>query len=249
LDYTKGTFAADVTNARTAYNGLSTAQKAFVTNTAVLTAAEAGIVTDQVSLTNAIANVSKIFIKNGFTLTNPIVIDKKVSINGNGQTLTSPATITGASHNSTVIILANDTELFNLTVDAASTAPGTWVSPARFGVQVYDATGVKLTNITLKKGQAGLLVNAMNKDASVNASGIHTVDNGFGGIEVFAAATFVSTLTITGSTHSDAIGKPAIWSEGAGIEVVNAPGYNAVDGDATPPANGTVPVGKIYYTK
>lgn len=228
---------------------MTDAQKALVTNLPALVAAEAGIVTNEASLTNAIANASKIFIANDITLTAPVVIEKTVSINGNNKKLTGPGAITGAAHNSTVVIFANNTELFNLTVDAASTAPNTWVTPARFGMQVYDATAVKLTNITLQNGQAGLLVNAATKDTSVVANGIHTVGNGFGGIEVYATAGNESTLTISNSTHADASNMPAIWSEGAGNEVVNAPGYNKVDGDATPPTNGSVPQGKIYYTK
>lgn len=251
MDYTQSTYQDDVTAARTAYDSLATqAQKDLVTNYTDLEAAEAGIVTDEPSLTSAIANASKIFIVNGFDLTAPVVVNQTVSINGNGNTLKAPnAFAAGLSHNSAIVIQANNVEVSTLTVNANSAAPGTWGTPARFGMQVYNATGVKLTAITLENGQAGLLVNAKEGHASVIANGIRTIGNGFGGIEVFAEANFTSTLDLTGSTHEDATGKPAIWSEGAGSEVVNAPGYSAVDGDATPPANGSVPSGKIYYTK
>lgn len=241
MDYTKDTFATDVTTARAAYGALSDAQQGQVTNLPLLVAAEAGVVTDEASLTTAIANASKIFIKNSFTLTAPVVIDKKVSINGNKQTLIGPAVITGATYNTTVVILANDAEVSNLTVNAASAAPGTWVTPARFGMQVYDATGVKLTNITLKNGQAGLLVNAATKDASVVANGIHTVGNGFGGIEVFAATSKTATFTTdaAGNTHTDLVNIAPIWSDGLGTKTVNATGYTA----------GAIVNNKTHYTK
>lgn len=242
MDYTKSTYQADVTAARAAFNALTAAQKALVTNSAALTAAEAGIVTDEASLTSAIANATEIFIAEDIVLTAPVAVNKTVSINGNGKTLKAPnAFAAGLSHNTAVVIQANDVEVSKLTVDANSATPGTWVSPARFGMQVYDATGVKLTDITLKNGQAGLLVNAQTADASVIANNIHTIGNGFGGIEVFAASTFTSMLSLTDSTHEDASGMPAIWSEGAGTRGVYAPGYTSKKN----PDNQA----QIYYTK
>lgn len=219
------------------------AQKDLVTNVDDLEAAEAGIVTDELSLTRAIANASKIFIANSFTLTTPVAVNKTVLINGNNQTLTSPVTFaTGLSHNTTVVISANDVEVSKLTVNANSTAPGTWVSPARFAVQVNDATGVKLTDITLVNGQAGLLINAETANASVTANGIHTDGNGFGGIEVFTkTADLTARLDLMGTNTHDDLNGPAIWSEGLGTETVNAPGYTS----AVNPNNNA----QIYYTK
>lgn len=251
-------FATDVSSARTAFNALTPAQKGFVANLADLTEAEAGIVTDEASLTSAIANASKIFIANDITLTAPVVVNQTVSINGNGKTLTAPqAGFAGLSHNSAVVIQANDVEVTNLTVDANAATPGTWQTPARFGMQVYDATGVKLTDVTLKNGQAGLLVNAATADASVEANGVNTEGNGFGGMEVYAAAGHTATLNLVDFNQNGfASTTPAIWTEGAGTRVVDTANsigmyeqFNAGEIYTFGGTPYTVPAGQVHYVQ
>lgn len=253
-----GTFSADVTNARAAYNALTPAQKSLVTNLALLTEAEAGIVTDETSLTSAIDNVTQIFIANDILLSAPFVVNTTVSINGNGKILKAPqAKFAGLSHNTAVVITANDVEVTNLTVDANAATPGTWQTPARFGMQVYDAVEVKLTNVTLKNGQAGLLVNAATGNASVEANGVNTADNGFGGMEVFAAAGHTATLNLVDNNHHgfNSI-TPAIWTEGNGtttVDITNPIGlyeqFNAGDTYTILGNPITVKAGQIHYVQ
>lgn len=239
LDFTKASYVNDVAASESLYDDLSEEIKVDVTNYEDLLDAKAGIVIDEDSLNFAIQNASKIFLTKSIELKEFLLIDKKVQINGNSKTLKGPQSITGVAHNSTVVIQADNVEISNLTVNANSVSTGVWVSPARFALQVYDVTGVKLTNVSLGDGQAGLLVNAKTANADVIAEKLYTTNNGFGGIEVFAADGKTSTLTISNSTHTDATDKPAIWDEGAGTKNVVSSEYTKVEQDN----------GQNYYTK
>ncbi|AXI01213.1 hypothetical protein DV702_16685 [Sporosarcina sp. PTS2304] len=254
LDFMDGTFDTDVANTRSAYNALNATQQGLVTNYALLEEAEAGIVTDEATFATAIANADKLFLANDISLGSTVAIDQEVLINGNGKTLTSTVDpINGLTHNTSVVVSANNVEITNLTVDANATTPGTWQTPARFGMQVYNATGVKLTDVTLKNGQAGLLVNARLSDASVTGTGINTDGNGFGGIEIFADATFTSTLTLT-EPQMHTTSNPAIWSEGAGTTnvVVSQEWYDKFLAGQSYSINGnniTVPTGQTHWKR
>lgn len=207
--------------------------------------AEKGIVADFAELKAALAdtNVSIVFLTTDITLSENLVVTHKIDLFGNSKKLVSNnSTVFNGGTNSTLIIQAADTKLIGLTIDVTNADPAGWTTPAYFAVQVYDVTGVELTDVTLSNGDAGLLINAATKDAGATATNLTTIGNEFGGVEVFSAvgqtATFVTNAL--GNTHTDVAGTPAIWSEGAGTEVVDA-SYNG----APNPNN----VNQIYYTK
>lgn len=114
---------------------------------------------------------------------------------------------------SALVILADNTVVNNLAVEM--TAQDEW--QGNYAIQVYDAEGVTLNNITASNGDAGILVNASN----VKLTGTITLnDNEFGGIEVSkgtADGLNPSTLDISGATiinEDEQFRVPTIWIDG-----------------------------------
>lgn len=120
------------------------------------------------------------------------VINKDITLDGNGKTLTATATSEPADASATKqhVILASDgaeVEIKNLVVDGAGYA--------KHGIQAYTAPGsedqTKLTldNVTSKNNMGyGVVVNASTLDATE----LETSGNGWGGVNVDAKAASAS---------------------------------------------------------
>ncbi len=155
-------------------------------------------------------------LKKGFEVNSPILVFKKVTINGEGNIITRSNSFKEIVQgnglpkiNSVIVVSQNGAIINNLVVDSNGKEEVGW--QGLYAMQVYNAKDVQLNNVSLKNGDGGLIVNG----STVIATDISTSGNEYGGIEVSKGAETGlanSTLTITGdSSHEDAEGKPAIW--------------------------------------
>ena len=133
-------------------------------------------------------------------------IDKPMTINGNGNTVTQTAV-------GKTFTLTQDSEVSNL--DIVSTADNTdWHSS--YGLQFYTGQH-SVSNVKLSGGNAGMIVNG----ATVNLAGdIDVSNNTFGGIEVSkgtAPGLSAGVLNIGESNiinETETYRKPTIWIDG-----------------------------------
>ncbi len=143
-----------------------------------------------------------------------ISIPQTITLNGNNHRLqfnTISKDESGVA--SALIILADNTVVNDLSVEM--TAVAEW--QGNYTIQVYNAEGVTLNNITASNGDAGILVNASN----VKLTGTITlVNNEFGGIEVSkgtAEGLNPSTLDISEASivnDDEQFRVPTIWIDG-----------------------------------
>ena len=161
----------------------------------------------------SIKTINTLNIGANFTgLTERIVIDRKVEVNGNGNKITFTSAVNEAAYGSRhgILVNADDVTITDLVVEMdANTNDLTWTGT--YGIQVYDATGVVINNYTGTKADAALMLNG----SEVELTGTTTVTgNEFGGIEVSkGTAPNNSKLTVAGtvvSTDED-VNCPAIW--------------------------------------
>ncbi|WP_317933908.1 hypothetical protein [Sporosarcina aquimarina] len=161
-------------------------------------------------------NYAVINLKNGFEVISPILVSKKVTINGEGNIITRSNSFKEIVQgnglpkiNSVIVVSQNGAIINNLVVDSNGKEETGW--QGLYALQVYNAKDVQLNKVLLKNGDGGLIVNG----STVKATDISTSGNEYGGIEVSKGAEAGlsnSALTITGeSSHEDAEGKPAIW--------------------------------------
>ena len=154
---------------------------------------------------------SNVEISNNSDVTQPI------TINGNGNTLTT--TSTGMTFN-----LLNNSIVEDITVE--STADNTNLNLS-YALQFYAGSGEStVKDVKLSGGNAGILVNGttVNLEGTIDVSG-----NTFGGIEVFkgtAEGLTPSVLNIGTAkliNTTEVPGKPTIWIDGttADVGVVN----------------------------
>ena len=141
-----------------------------------------------------------------------LTINKDIVLEGNGKTLSFNAISKDASGVATALVINKDNVVVNdLTVEM--TAQDGW--QGNYAIQVYNAEGVVLNNITASNGDAGLIVNA----SKVELTGTTTLlNNEFGGIEVSkgtAEGLENSELTVTGtiSMNNEYLTVPTIWIE------------------------------------
>lgn len=172
---------------------------------------------DTLSAAIAAANAGDTIVLNhDVTETTTVNVDKKVTIEGNGHTVTAATGVTG----SVVLVTASDVTIKNLTVDAARL-------PVQ-GIQAYVATNVTLDGVTAKNAnKSGIMVNG----STVTVNNVTTSGNNWHGINVDqgSGVTTPAVLTVTGtSSHSD-IG-PAIFVDDTNKGSVNADAqYTVVD--------------------
>jgi uncharacterized repeat protein (TIGR02543 family) len=109
-----------------------------------------------------------ISLASNITIGAPLEINKSITIDGGGKTITA-----GAEMNEVILIGSNDVTLKNLTVDGANTA--------EHGIQAWHANDVSLQNVTAKNSNGyGVLVNG----SAVTAEGLNTSGNAWGGVNV-----------------------------------------------------------------
>ena len=158
-------------------------------------------VTDESSLLSAISSVGDgetITLQNNITVTAPIVIQKQVTIDGNGYTITGSSDWTSTSGNQTMFtaqLAAGKLTLKNINLQ----------NGPKYGVQSYDGATVILNNVSITGFKyGGVLANGGN----VEVIDLHLGYNGTGannGIEIAkgASATNNPTLTMNGTLTSD----------------------------------------------
>ncbi len=158
-------------------------------------------VTDESSLLSAISSVSDgetITLQNNITVKAPIVIQKELTIDGNGYTVTGSSDWTSTSGNQTMFtaqLSAGKLTLKNINLQ----------NGPKYGVQSYDGATVILNNVSITGFKyGGVLANGGN----VEVIDLHLGYNGTGannGIEIAkgASATNNPTLTMNGVLTSD----------------------------------------------
>lgn len=160
-------------------------------------------VTDQASLVAAISAASAgdtIVLDNGFDITSEVVVNKAITLDGNGQTLTPTFTKTTNSNNSTLGVYGTDVTVKDLIIDGAG---GTNLH----GINVYQATNVNLSDVTLVNNDHNALV---VNGSEVTVNNLTTANNGWGGVDVDLGSGVVgpAVLTVNGvSHHNEAFGK------------------------------------------
>ncbi|MGE7769325.1 pectate lyase-like adhesive domain-containing protein [Viridibacillus arvi] len=188
-------------------------------------------VSNQDQLEKALTNpvIQRIIFKNDIEITKQIITTKSIDGDKHTLTLDEEFKLNSDSNNKSIltVLATNDVVISNLTVDAGKANTNKW--DGLYVLQVYKSTGVKLNNLKLINGDAGLLVNG----SEVIVNGITTEKNQVGGIEVSKGEGLKdSSLTIQGSSsHDDEEGTPAIWlvdKQGT----INAPSYSKVTGGA-----------------
>lgn len=167
----------------------------------VSNAAETETATDESTLKTAIENVNDggtVEIQNNITVTGPIVIQKELTIDGNGYTIAGSTEWTSTSGNQTMFTAQFAAGKLTLKDIDLNNGP-------KYGVQAYDGATVILDNVSITGFRyGGVLVNGGN----VEVRDLHLGTNGTGtnnGIEIDkgAAATNNPTLTMNGTLTSD----------------------------------------------
>ena len=164
-------------------------------------AAETEIATDESSLISAIQNVDDggtVEIQNNITVTQPIVIQKELTIDGNGYTISGSTDWTSTSGNQTMFTAQFAAGKLTLKDINLNNGP-------KYGVQSYDGATVILNNVSITGFRyGGVLANGGN----VEIIDLHLGYNGTNannGIEIDkgSAATNNPTLTMNGTLTSD----------------------------------------------
>lgn len=157
--------------------------------------------TDESTLKSAIENVDDggtVEIQNNITVTGPIVIQKKLTIDGNGYTISGSIDWTSTSGNQTMFTAQLGAGHLTLKDIDLNNGP-------KYGVQAYDGATVILNNVSITGFRyGGVLVNGGN----LEIIDLHLGTNGTGannGIEIDkgASATNNPTLTMNGTLSSD----------------------------------------------
>ena len=167
----------------------------------VSNAASTETATDEESLITAINNVDDggtVEIQNNITVTKPIVIQKELTIDGNGYTVAGSTDWTSTSGNQTMFTAQFAAGKLTLKDINLNNGP-------KYGVQAYDGATVILNNVSIVGFRyGGVLVNGGNVEVIDLHLGFNGTDTN-NGIEIDkgAAATNNPTLTMNGTLTSD----------------------------------------------
>ena len=157
--------------------------------------------TDESTLRSAIENVDDggtVEIQNNITVTGPIVIQKELTIDGNGYTISGSAEWTSTTGNQTMFTAQLAAGKLTLKDIDLNNGP-------KYGVQAYDGATVILDNVSITGFRyGGVLVNGGNVEVRDLHLGYNGTDKN-NGIEIDkgAAATNNPTLTMNGTLTSD----------------------------------------------
>ncbi len=148
-------------------------------------------------------------------ITQTVIVDRAVTINGGGHTLSFTGLEVAAPNDDGLAIVAPAT-VNDLVVNAGLATPTAWVST--YGINVYFTTAT-LHNITVLGGNGGMYL----RDSTVALTGsIDVSGNGFGGIEAKGPTSAVDVSGATFTNSTEAYGLPTIWEDGLlGTTVVN----------------------------
>ena len=164
-------------------------------------AASTETATDESTLISAIQNVDDggtVEIQNNITVTGPIVIQKTLTIDGNGYTISGSTDWTSTSGNQTMFTAQLAAGKLTLKDINLNNGP-------KYGVQSYDGATVILNNVSITGFKyGGVLVNGGNVEVIDLHLGYNGTDTN-NGIEIDkgAAATNNPTLTMNGTLTSD----------------------------------------------
>lgn len=164
-------------------------------------AASTETATDESTLKSAIENVDDggtVEIQNNITVTGPIVIQKKLTIDGNGYTISGSTDWTSTSGNQTMFTAQFSAGQLTLKDIDLNNGP-------KYGVQSYDGATVILNNVSITGFKyGGVLANG----GTIEVIDLHLGFNGTNannGIEIDkgASATNNPTLVMSGSLTSE----------------------------------------------
>lgn len=154
--------------------------------------------TDEESLLSAISSSDSVALQNDITVTKPIVIQKEITIDGNGHNVVGSPDWTSTSGNQTMFTAQLSDGKLTLKNIKLKNGP-------KYGVQSYDGATVILDNVSVTGfNYGGVLVNG----GKVEVINLHLGYNGTGannGIEIDkgAYATNNPTLTMNGTLITD----------------------------------------------
>lgn len=139
-----------------------------------------------------------------------LVIDESITLDGDGYTLSFMDAINTATYGTRhgICVDADGVTVKDLTVEMSAADVAGWQGV--YGIQVYDATGVVLDNVTALGGDRGILANG--SDVTLTGT-VNIGDNEFGGIEVSkGSGVGDASLTVNGTLSNDTeeYGNPAI---------------------------------------
>ena len=164
-------------------------------------AASTETATDESTLISAIQNVDDggtVEIQNNITITQPIVIQKTLTIDGNGYTISGSTDWTSTSGNQTMFTAQFAAGKLTLKDINLNNGP-------KYGVQSYDGATVILNNVSITGFRyGGVLANGGNVEIIDLHLGYNGTDTN-NGIEIDkgASATNNPTLTMNGTLTSD----------------------------------------------
>ena len=174
--------------------------------------------------------IETISITSNFSTATAITVNRPVSIDGEGHTVTFSNT------GQNFVVQADGASVTDLTIQNTA-ATTDWNST--YCIQFYNGT-YDISNIKATGGNAGILVNSAT---ATLGEGVDVSGNNFGGIEVSkGAAPGVpdAHLTITAAitNTSEAYGKPTVWTDGENATVVDQTGMTS---------NSEVKEGQVQY--
>ncbi len=174
----------------------------------------------------------KVTLVKDVTLTEQVTINKAITLNGGNNTITGKMQKTAA-----ILVTADNATVQNVTVSGPNTNTAnsdftTGWDGGEYGIKVYNATGVTLSNVAVTAANAGILVSS----SDVAMTGTITVSgNEFGGIEVSKGSNLAKAgnLTIADSAEIVCTDEkvPAIWIDGttASEGVVTGGNYPSIN--------------------
>ncbi len=172
------------------------------------------VVTDEAGLKQAADfEGAKIVLTEDINLESQLTITKKISIDGNGKTITRKTPTDGTFSDKSIILVSktDGVEIKNLNV--SGTGIQTAWNEGEFGIKVWESTNTVLENVSVTKTNAGIQV--LSSDVVVK--GTITLDgNTYGGIGVdkSSTSTDLGSLVIDGANIVCSSEKvPAIWLE------------------------------------
>lgn len=155
-------------------------------------------VTDEESLLSGISSSESVILKNDITVTKPIVIQKEITIDGNGHSVVGSEDWTSTSGNQTMFTAQFSEGKLTLKNITLKNGP-------KYGVQSYDGATVILNDVSITGFKyGGVLANGGNVEVIDLHLGYNGTDSN-NGIEIDkgASATNNPTLIMNGTLTSD----------------------------------------------
>lgn len=157
------------------------------------------------------SSINKINVIGDIVMEDTITINRSMTFNGNNHEFS----YTEDTFKDGIVISANDVVLTGVIVHLNNNDPA-W--EGHYGIQVYNSTGVIMSNLTSTGEDGGILING----SEVSLAGNINLDaNQFGGIEVSrgTGATRDSILDVSDaqfSNDTESYGHPTMWIDGTG---------------------------------